>query len=200
MAVWPLLVFYWLAQSQIWGVYNLWVRVHIVRSIGGFVDPVPWLLSLNGIAPLLLLPVCIGWWRWRARSGHRDDHLGRMRTGSLLLAAAMLWLALAPALGASGRAIRWWAVAFHFLSSLAGLCFIPSALALYAGTGPVTSRATVIAVSLLSGFVAGVLGGRLGGLYDTVTPATFWLVQAEVAAVPAAGLTLLARRLRTAFA
>ena len=43
----PFLICFWIAQSQVWNVYNLWVRDHVALGIGSFQVPVPWLQALD---------------------------------------------------------------------------------------------------------------------------------------------------------
>lgn len=196
LAIWPLLICYWFAQSQVWNVYNLWVRDHVALSVWRFEVPIPWLQALDGLAPILLLPICMAWWRRQAERGRERDQLDRMITGSWLLAASMAWLAAAPSIAAGGRVPLLWPVGFHAISSLAGLYFIPATLALFAGSGARRFRATMIGVSMSAGFVASLVSGRIGGLYGALSPAAFWALHAAIAAVPGLVLTFAAGRCR----
>ena len=65
----PLAATFWVAQSQIWNTYNIWVRDHLQLSIAGFQVPVPWLQSIDGLAPFLTLPPMLAIWAWQNRRG-----------------------------------------------------------------------------------------------------------------------------------
>ena len=63
LALIPINALFWIAQSQVWNTYNLWVRDHVELRLGGWTMPVPWLQSLDGLAPFvcLLTPVTGPW-------------------------------------------------------------------------------------------------------------------------------------------
>ncbi len=80
VALIPVLALFWIAQSQVWNVYNLWVRDHVDLTILGWTMPVPWLQALDGIAPVVLMAPTLAWWRNagaardRARRHRQDRH------------------------------------------------------------------------------------------------------------------------------
>jgi POT family proton-dependent oligopeptide transporter len=148
LAIWPIGVCFWLAQSQVWNVYNLWVRDHVDLNVGGFVVPVPWLQALDGLAPALLTPVVILFWRWQAGRKREPDLYVKLAIGCLIFAAGVVWLALAPLVsGADGRAPLLWPVAFHVISNLGAVYYAPVVLALFAAQAPARLRGTLIGVN-----------------------------------------------------
>lgn len=197
----PICTLFWIAQSQVWNTYNLWVRDHVDLDIGGYIVPVPWLQALDGLAPLLSLPPLLLFWAWRARRGHEADEVGRMTIGCGLFAAAVLLLVCgAWIVDDAGRSPLLLAVAFHFVSNVGWLYFSPSANSLFAGSAPPSMRATMLGVYTLSVFAGSVISGRLGGFYEVLTPDRFWLIHAGVVALAAAILALFGRRLGAALA
>ena len=62
----PIAMLFWIAQSQIWNTYNIWVRDHLNITFGGWTMPIPWLQSLDGLAPFICLPPMLMFWRWQA--------------------------------------------------------------------------------------------------------------------------------------
>lgn len=190
LAVWPLVVCFWIAQSQVWNVYNIWLRDHIDLQVGSFAVPVPWLQSLDGLAPALLTPCVIALWRWQARQGREPDLFVKLATGCLVFAGSTALLSLAPLIqGADGRAPLLLPVAFHVFSNLGAVFFAPIALALFAAEAPVALRGTMIGVNSLSVFFASTISGWMGGMYETMAPADFWMVNAAI--VGAAGVIML---------
>lgn len=189
--VWPLQITFWIAQSQVWNVYNLWVRDHVRLGIGGFHVPVPWLQALDGLAPVLVMPFFLALWQRQAAKGQEPDDIGKMAIGCFTFAGATAWLALAPLVaGTDGRAPILWAVAFHLLSNIGWLYFTPIALALYATRSPAGLRGTLLGVNYLATFFASTVSGRLGGFYETLSASQFWLLHAAI--VGGGGLALLA--------
>ncbi|MEG3125110.1 peptide MFS transporter [Sphingomonas sp. GB1N7] len=191
LAIWPLITCFWIAQSQVWNVYNLWVRDHLDRQVGGIVIPVPWLQALDGLAPVLVMPLFLALWRRQAAAGREPDSLAKLAIGCLVFGGGTAWLSLAPLVSdAAGRAPLMWAVAFHLLTNIGWLYVTPIALALYAAEAPPGLRGTLIGINTLSTFAGSVISGRMGALYERWVPADFWLLHAVI--VAGAGLVLLA--------
>jgi POT family proton-dependent oligopeptide transporter len=197
----PFLICFWIAQSQVWNVYNLWVRDHVELGIRGFQMPVPWLQALDGVSPILMMPIVLALWRRQARLGREPDDLGKIAIGCLIFAAGTLWLAGAPLMaGADGRAPLLWAVAFHLVSNGGWLFTVPIALALFATRAPESMRGMMIGVNSLNVFVSSVISGRIGGLYEQVSASTFWIIHAAIVAGGGVGLLLASGALRRQFA
>ncbi len=198
--IWPLVICFWIAQSQVWNVYNLWASDHVQMRVGGFDVPVPWLQALDGLSPVIVMPLFLGLWRWQAARGREPDDMAKMAIGCLIFAAGTAWLALAPLVATNDRAPLLWAVGFHLISNTGWLYFTPITLALFAAKAPASLRGTMIGVNSLSVFVAATISGRIGGLYETVSPSAFWMIHAAIVGGAGIGLFLIARPLRTLFA
>ena len=65
-------------------------------TVGGFTVPVPWLQSLDGLAPAILTPLVVFFWRWQAGRGREPNLYVKLAIGCLIFAAAVVWLAVAP--------------------------------------------------------------------------------------------------------
>ncbi len=181
---------FWTAQAQIWNVYNLWVRDHIQMHVGTFEVPVPWLQSLDGLAPAAYAPIVILLWRWQARRGTEPDLFVKIALGCLIFAGAMLLLAAAPLFaGSDGRGPLWIPIAFHLISNFGATYFAPVVQAYYAGRAPEAWRGTLLAMDTMSVSIASILSGTMGGWYETMPPATFWSINAAI--VGSAGIALL---------
>ena len=186
----PAATLFWIAQSQVWNTYNLWVRDHIDLRIGVFVVPVPWLQALDGLAPFLMLPPLLMLWKWQAGRGREPELFTKMGIGCLIFAVGTAWLAGAGwVTNGAGRSPLLWAVAFHVSSNLGWLYFTPSATALFSRTAPASVNGTMIGVLSLSVTLGSLISGRLGGLYETLAAGPFWLLHAGAAA--AGGLIFL---------
>jgi len=181
MMIWPVSVAFWTAQAQIWNVYNVWIRDHIDLQVGRLTVPVPWFQSLDGLAPAAFIPVALWIWRRQAKRGREPDQLTKVAIGCLIFGASLVWLALAPMVSnANGRAPLLWPVMFHILSNFGAVYVAPVFLALYAGRAPNSLRGTMLGVNALSQAAASLLSGRMGGLYESVSPSTFWLINAAI--------------------
>lgn len=180
----PVSALFWMSQAQVWNVYNLWVRDHVDLSIAGWNVPVPWFQALDSLAPLIMAPLLIASWRAQARRGREPVDLMKLAIGSLFMAGSMVWLAIAgPIFG--DRAPLLWVVAFHFILNLGWLFFVPVMLAVYGRLAPQSVNAMMMGVNTLAVFLASTIGGRVGGLYETMTPTAFWLLHAGITTVGA---------------
>lgn len=195
--LWPFSVAFWTSQAQIWNVYNLWVRDHVAMTVAGFAVPVPWLQSLDGLAPAAFIPLVIVIFQSLNRSGREPDTFVKLGIGSLIFALATLLLAAGPLFaGADGRAPIWLPVGFHLVSNLGAALFAPMVQATFAARAPERLRGTVLGIYQLSVTTASLISGPMGGWYDHVTPTQFWLVSAAISGGGGLILLMIARPFR----
>ncbi len=183
---------FWIAQSQVWNVYNLWLRDHVDLGVGGFRVPIPWLQALDAIAPGILLPPTLLLWRWQARRGGEPDAITKMAIGCLIFGAGMTWLALATTVFGAGRVPLLWAIGFHMMSNWGWVYFTPIAVGLYAAAAPKSLNAMMIGINSMAVFIGSTISGRIGGLYEVWSPGRFWLLHAGI--IAGGALLLLALR------
>ena len=196
-ALMPVLATFWVAQSQVWNVYNVWVRDHVDLQVAGWTMPVPWLQSLDGLAPLLTMPLVVLWWRRQAVRGREPDDFRKLALGCLFFGLATAWLAAGHLVaGVDHRIPLAWAIAFHLASNVGWLFFTPTAMALFVRTAPASVNAQMIGVYCLSIFSGSIASGRLGVLYERLEPQAFWLLHAAIVGGGGLLLLLLARWLR----
>ncbi|THD61189.1 peptide MFS transporter [Phenylobacterium sp.] len=179
----PVAMLFWIAQSQVWNTYNLWVRDHIQLGIGSFTVPVPWLQALDGLAPFICLPPMLAFWRWQAARGQEPGEFLKAAIGCFIFAAGTMLLAVAGfAADAAGRSSLLWAVAFHLTSNLGWLYFTPTMVAIFTRSAPAQVSATLVGVNMLATFFGSLICGRIGGLYESLTPFRFWSLHAAIVA------------------
>ncbi len=201
LAVLPVASMFWVAQSQIWNTYNLWVEEHLQLNIGGWTMPVNWLQSLDGLAPFILLPPVLMLWAAQARRGREPNEIGKIAIGCFIFGAATLLLAGAQFVtDAAGKTPLIVAVAFHFVSNLGWLFVVPTLNALFSRVAPRSVNATLLGVNALSVTVGSFISGRLGSLYELLPAMQFWLLHAAVVAGGGALMLLVGAALRRDFA
>jgi len=197
----PVAAMFWIAQSQVWNTYNLWVRDHIALRFGTWTMPVPWLQSIDGLAPFLCLPLVLMFWRWQARRGREPDEFTKIAIGCFIFGLSTLWLSGAGAVaGADGRAPLLWAIMFHLGSNIGWLFFAPTIIALFSRAAPKPVNATMMGVYFLSIFLGSTISGRLGGLYEVLSPAAFWALHAALCAMGGVSMLALGRTMRRVLA
>jgi proton-dependent oligopeptide transporter, POT family len=186
----PLLTLFWVAQTQIWNTYNLWVRDHVDLAIGSWKMPVPWLQSVDSLGVVVLVLPMLRFWRWQAARSSEPDDVTKLAIGCLLFGIAVAWLAGGELVAdATGKVPLVWALVYHFLSAVGYLYFAPVAVAVFSRTAPASINAMMIGIYYLSIFAGSIISGRLGGLYERLSSAQFWLIHAAI--VTAGGLLLL---------
>jgi POT family proton-dependent oligopeptide transporter len=187
---------FWMAQVQIWNIYNIWVNDRVDRIVDGFRIPVPWLQSLDSLAPMVMAVGAIFYWR---RGVPTAENYGRMIWGCLLFGMGMLVLAGAP--WVAGRETNIPIVlplAFHIIANAGWVLFVPTCAAFIATYSPERWRGTMLGLNLLTMSIAGFLSGPLSGIYEERGPTFFWTVIALVPIIGGAVLlaaTPLLRRL-----
>lgn len=181
LLIWPLLVCFWVAQSQVWNTYNLWVRDHIDLNVMGFAVPVPWLQSLDGLMPAASVPVMLALWKWQAKRGSEPELLTKMAIGCLIFGAAVLLLVLGShSPGSTARAPLLIPIAFHVVSNIGWIYFSPVATTLVLTRAPEPTRGLMYGILTLSVTAGSLISGRLGALYDTIPASHFWLIHAAI--------------------
>jgi POT family proton-dependent oligopeptide transporter len=88
IALVPVFSLFWMAQSQVWNVYNLWVRDHVDLVIAGWTMPIPWLQAIDGLSPAVLLPFGVGCGARRRRAAPNPMISARWRSVAWCLPAA----------------------------------------------------------------------------------------------------------------
>jgi POT family proton-dependent oligopeptide transporter len=123
-----------------------------------------------------------------------------MAVGCLIFAASVALLALAPTLNnAAGRAPLAVPVLFHLFSNFGAVYFSPVMMTLFASRAPEHLRGTMLGVDAMATSVASLLSGYMGGMYETMSPSTFWWINAAIVGAAGALLLVGAKPLRRVF-
>ena len=200
LALVPVTALFWIAQSQVWNTYNLWVRDHIELQVGQFSVPVPWLQALDGLSPFVCLPPMLLFWRWQAARGREPGEFVKIAIGCFIFGASTLWLGGAQwVTDAHGRTPLMWAVAFHFASNLGWLYFSPTVTALFSRAAPAPVNATMMGVSSLAVFLGSTISGRLGSLYEVMPASQFWALHAAIVSLGGVIMLLIGLRFANAY-
>jgi POT family proton-dependent oligopeptide transporter len=193
----PLLTLFWIAQTQIWNTYNLWAKDHVDLAIGSWKMPVPWLQSVDALGVVVLLAPMLKFWRWQAERSREPNDVTKLAIGCLLFSLAIAWLAGGELVAdATGKVPLVWAVFYHIFSAVGYLYFAPVAVAVFSRTAPASVNAMMIGIYYLSIFAGSAISGRLGGLYERLSSAQFWLIHAAIVAAGGLLILLFSSRLR----
>ncbi len=202
-AVLAIVVFHATSYFQSFNTAAIWTQDHVNRDLGSFAIPVPWFIAVDPVFSILGVPVVFALWRRQAeaRAGVEPGDLEKIGMGAWLVASGNpILVAAILAFGNDGLSPIWPFLYFAMMG-FSFLFYWPVTLALVSRAAPAPVNATMMGVAFLTLFAASNIMGRLGGLYETLSPAMFWGLHAAVAA--AGGVAMLvfggaiARVLRT---
>jgi POT family proton-dependent oligopeptide transporter len=176
---------YWIAQTQVWNMYPLWLKGNVERTLGGFEVPVTWFQSLDSLTVLLLgPPLLVLWGRQRARGMELAD-INKIALGSFVFGAACLLLTVGEYLRGDGPVSIIWPVVFHFACAIGYLYLGPIALALTSRAAPPAVNAMMVGCYYLALFAGSNISGWLGRFYETMPSGQFWAMHGAIAAAGA---------------
>jgi proton-dependent oligopeptide transporter, POT family len=176
-----------IAYPMVWSIGIVWVdqQVNLTSAFG--TAPASWFSSVDSIGSILAAPVLIVLWTWQARRKFEPDSLGKIGIGMLLICLSALVLAVGSALSsAPGQVAVGWALSGFLLMGLAWMYYWPTLLALVSQAAPRSVTGAMMGAAFLSPFIAHTAAGWVGSFYDQMSPATFWTMDAGIAAFGAA--------------
>ncbi|MEO9078763.1 MAG: peptide MFS transporter [Rhodanobacter sp.] len=159
----------------------VWINRSVDLNLLGFHVPVAWFNSIDPLASILGVPLLLALWRFQAARGNEPDDLGKIGTGAWLTAGANLVLVAACLVGTRVSPLA--PLLYDIILGIGFLYYWPTLLALVSRAAPVRVKATLMGAVFLTLFISNTIIGRLGSLYEHMTPAAFWAMHASIAAI-----------------
>jgi POT family proton-dependent oligopeptide transporter len=183
---------------QMLGTLNLYAASRVEASLLGADFPVVWILSINPVVMLLVMPPLARLWRAGRGPGAKLSLSAKAATGFFFLAVAFAGLSLAEGLAGDARVPAGALAATIALITLAELLVGPSALSSI--TRIVPARHGALAVGLFYGALGlgGYLSGQIGASAETLGFGTVFMLIASACAatcIVLAGLQRAAARI-----
>jgi POT family proton-dependent oligopeptide transporter len=181
--------------NQAWNVLPVWAEAHVERHILGFLAPVTWLATLDGLLTVLGTALAVRLWTAQDRGPAPPSEIRRITIGAAMAVAAFAVLALGAWLGRSGPG----GLGMTPLISVAGFFLLIDfatpwsdtvTLTVVSRDAPATVNTTMIGVYYLLIGVGNFMTGFLGGYADRMTMPAFWGLHGAI--LGAALLVLLA--------
>ena len=181
----PILAMSMVGNQQGFNVQLIWARSAYQLTFFGHTMPVTWLLSISGVVAALTIAASAGFWRWWATRWAEPDELSKIILGVTLMVCGQLVLAAASAVVATTghRVGLGWAMAYNILNCFGFANMLPIGMALFSRAAPKGTASSVIGLYYLNNFAANLAVGWLGGFYEKMTPAAFWLMHAGIMGV-----------------
>jgi len=192
--VMALSVFQTIAYIQSSNIGLVWIDEHVNRTFLGFDIPVAWFYALDGFACIVFVPFLFALWRWQQKNGGEPGEVTKIATGAWIATASTLLI-----VAAIFTAERPWGIWPALSVMLFGVAFLyqwPTLLALVSLSSPPKLRSTMMGIVFLTIFIAAMIMGRLGSLYEPLGPAAFFALHAGISAIGAVLATLLAAPLQ----
>ena len=181
----PVLALSGVGNQQMNNAYLLWGDANLKLTFLGFETPVSWLTSLDSFVSAITMAGSVVFWRWWGARGTEPNEITKLTIGAAIASLAPLFLAAASLHAAGQKASIGWALAFHIVNDIGFANIFPVGLALYSRAAPRAIGGTMIAVYYLNMFACNLLVGWLGGLFDKMPGATFWVIHAAIVGVSA---------------
>ncbi|MBA16338.1 MAG: amino acid transporter [Sphingomonas sp.] len=181
------------AYEQVGNMFLVWTRDQVDLRVAGWPIPLPWLLSIDGLFTLALIPLVQIALRALARRGLEIDDVGQMALGCGICALGNLILAFGAWMQA-GALPSIYPLVYLLCVDLAIVLVWPAGLSLVTRSAPARLVGFWVGLFYLHGFFANLWVGFSGTWYEAMAHADFWLMHAAIAAAGAA-VALLARTL-----
>ena len=176
----------------------VWINAHVDLMAGGFHLPPTWLGgAINSFISIACVPFLFALWRWQARRGGEPGEISKIGVGAALAAIANLLLASAALL--PGRVSPLWPMLYEVILGVAFIWQWPTLLALTSRIAPQRLKSTLMGAAFLTLFASNTTIGRIGALYEHMTPSAFWILNAAIAATGAIAAFLLRKPLTRVF-
>ncbi len=190
----PVLAVGAVGNQQIFNAYMLWVPSNVNLVFFGRTMPTTWLITLDSVVSVSGLVIALAFWRLWSKYFKEPSEVIKISIGLGLSAVALLALAEAAAISATGhKAGISWVLAFEGFNSIGFANVFPVGLALFARASPKPLAGTMMGVYLLHLFLGNNLVGWLGGLLDRMPGVQFWLLHAALVGAAGAVMLIVAR-------
>ncbi len=196
----PVLALAIVPNNQIFNAYLVWGDQQFALYWGDEKLPTTWLITLDAVVSVSFLAIVAAFYRWWKTRWNEPDELSKIIIGSVFTILGMGCLYLAAITTPQGEKIGlFWPVMFHVLNSIGFAHILPVSLALFARLAPQQIAGTVIGLYFLAFFFGNSIVGWVGGWFETMDTAKFWLMHMGFAAAAGAVFVLfkllLAKRL-----
>lgn len=186
---------FWIAVTQAWNSYPLWIRDRVDRAALGGEMPITWFQSLNSLLVLLMAPPVLWLWRRQAVMHREPGDLRKLAIGCFVFALSQAWLALAEIVSGDGRISIFWPAMFAMIAAVGYLYVAPIMIALFSRAAPDSLQGVMVSTYYVSIFLGSTISGWLGRFYALLPATAFWLLHGAIVASGTLFVLILSRPL-----
>jgi POT family proton-dependent oligopeptide transporter len=171
---------FWSVFEQAGSTLNLFADRNTRTEVFGLAFPSSWFQSVNSFFIFTLAPVFAWFWVWLAARGREPTSSGKFVWGLVLVGLGFVVL-VGPARAAEAGALAspLWLVLTYLLHTMGELSLSPVGLSAMTKLAPARIAGLVMGVWFLGTSVGNFIGGRIGGLYESMAlPTLFGVVGA----------------------
>lgn len=174
-------IFYFATYNQTFNIFAVWARDKVDRDFLGFEVPVTWLLSLDALFAVTATLGLMAHWKAQASKNSEPGDSIKLRCGFAFLACAFITLFSVSNLAQGGVPLLLTLPFFAFTAAASAFIFT-SSLSLISRHAPERMKATMLGLYAVSAFAGNVMAGWVGGFYEVLGAADFWLLNGSIAA------------------
>jgi proton-dependent oligopeptide transporter, POT family len=168
------------AIYQAYTILPVWAVDHVHREVSGFMVPVTWMYTFDGLATMVGIVIGIRVWSWLGKRGREPDDVAKIGIGGLL--ASIAFAVLAFAASRSGAVSLAWVAAFFVLLDFSFIWGEPPLKSLVSRYAPASRATIMMSLAITSIAIANFTVGWLGRFYERMDPAAFWALHSAIAA------------------
>ena len=186
----PILAVAFVGNNEIFNGYLLWGKDHFQLNVFGQIRPVSWLISLDAIVSTFTVLAVMFFWRWWGTRWRQPDEIVKIGVFTFIAALAPLLLAAASLQAVGGHKVGLaWGLGFHIVNDIGFAGMYPIGIALFSRAAPPALGATIVNAFTFTVFLSNLLVGKLAGMLDKMSGASFWTMHAAL--IAGAGVLLL---------
>jgi POT family proton-dependent oligopeptide transporter len=203
--VFALVAFFWAIYDQVNFSMPAWTVAFTNRAVAfgswSFEIPASWFPSLNPLMIFILTPIIIKAWGALAEVGREPSDVAKMAFAFFCVALANLVLVAAALVnsGPTDKASPFWLVGYYFIGTVGELHLAPVGLALVSRLAPARALSLMMGLWFAASFPGDLIGGRLGGLWVSMSKPHLFLLFAAIAATAGALMFALSPVLKRSF-
>lgn len=172
-------VFFWAGFEQAGSSLSLYTDKFIDRTVFGWTVPTAFFQSVNPLFIVLLAPLFAGF--WNSNLGKKLTTPIKMGLGMVILGIGFFFMLGAVAerggdvADVAIKANIMWLIMTYLIHTIGELCLSPVGLSVVTKLSPPKLASLLMAVWLLSSFVANILGGQLAAVVEQLGAGTIFL-------------------------